>query len=462
MKLTNATGWLQQLSTMMMSLVALSIQISFHNVDAVLDDEIQCGSSITPSETGPVCFTNDNTFQCNAISDNCASTGFIHVKGTTSTCVGPDACFQLNIQFDDKDTNAQSMTCEGEAACSIMNVDFLNNQKTGTVICKGGTFSRPACVDFYVGGGCLFCEDMFSCYSVYVAENGDGSGPLVGYRRVFFQGYFGQGCPVSPTGGEAKSSFPCFSGANIVEVQDKGFATLDSIKIGDCVKTGVTHDGHAEFSRVISSMHVDHHAEVKYRQIFTSFSPTMPLEISDDHFLYLHDDKVVSARDVQVGDILKGDGTSGTVVTYIQNIQRQGLYAPATENGKIWVSGVTASSYISLINEEIVSPNWQAMLSHVALAPLRLACTMGNFSLCQRESHSVDGYSTNLSLLIVFGQYFMALMTSMQLLTLVVVSPLLFALVAEEMAFTHGIWVSIMTVGLVASFKMKTITKTAK
>jgi hypothetical protein len=235
---------------------------------------------------------------------------------------------------------------------------------------------------------------------------------------------------------------------------------MDSLKIGDLVKTGITLDGKSKYSRVISSMHVDPHAEVDYRQIFTGVSPTTaPLEISDDHFLYLHDNKVIRARDVQVSDKLKGDASANMVVIHIKHIQRQGLYAPATENGLIWVSGVTASSYISLLEEgSIVSTNKQAMLSHMALAPLRMVCNFGSFSICQNETYSEDGYSMNLWTLIQFGHYFLSLTNLVQVSTLIVVAPLLLALGGLEMALHHGMWVSMLTVGIVVTIsKMKTI-----
>jgi hypothetical protein len=177
----------------------------------------------------------------------------------------------------------------------------------------------------------------------------------------------------------------------------------------------------------------------------------VPLEISNDHFLYLHDDKVVRARDVQVGAKLKGDAAVNMVVTHIQSIQRQGLYAPATENGKIWVSGVMASSYISLIDEETVSPNMQAVLSHVALAPLRMACTMGSFSICENETYSDDGYSMNLWTLIQFGHHLLTLTKFAQLWILMVIAPSLLVVGGVEMALHPG---TLTIIGLVITTKM--------
>jgi hypothetical protein len=187
----------------------------------------------------------------------------------------------------------------------------------------------------------------------------------------------------------------------------------------------------------------------------------MPLEISGGHFVYLRNNTLVRAQDVRVGDMLKSD-TTDMVVTRIESIQRQGLYAPATENGKIWVSGVTTSSYISLIDDdEIVSSNMQAVLSHVALAPLRMVCKISSFSICQNESYSEDGYSMNLWSLIQFGHYFMAMAIPMKVTTLIVMVPMLFAVSGMETVLSHGTWTSILAVGLaiVTFFQLKTITK---
>jgi hypothetical protein len=236
---------------------------------------------------------------------------------------------------------------------------------------------------------------------------------------------------------------------------------MESLKIGDLVKTGITIYGEIEYSRVISSMHVDPHAEVEYRQIFTSFSATLPLEISGDHLLYLHDDKVVRARDLQVGDVLKGGTGVNMAVTRIKNIQRKGLYAPATENGKIWVSGVTASNYISLIDNATVSPNMQAVLSHIALAPLRMVCSMGSFSICENETYSDDGYSINLWSLIQFGHHLLTLTKFAQLWMLMVIAPLLLVLGGIEMALQHGMVTILLGLVIIVTTKMITKSKMA-
>jgi hypothetical protein len=103
----------------------------------------------------------------------------------------------------------------------------------------------------------------------------------------------------------------------------------------------------------------------------------------------------VRAQDIQVGDIL-----SGNKVTHILTVQRRGLYAPLTESGTILVSGVTASCYVDIAPS--VMPTIQACASHAALAPLRILCAW-KFSICQNETYTADGYSSNLLAMAQFG-----------------------------------------------------------
>jgi hypothetical protein len=94
----------------------------------------------------------------------------------------------------------------------------------------------------------------------------------------------------------------------------------------------------------------------------------------------------------------------------------------------------------------------------MALAPLRMACNVGSFSICQNETYSEDGYSMNLWTLIQFGAHFFTLAKLVQVWIMIVVVPLLLVVSRMEMALHHGMWASILTVGLVVTIsKMKTI-----
>jgi hypothetical protein len=431
------------MTTTNMLLMMLAFQMSFQAVHGAISCQ---GDVPTTSCNADNTFTCDTSNECNdAFLDAAVITG---VQGKTSICKGSatatDVCDGLSVTFDATDTNAQGMICEGPGACDDVEVRFPKEK--GTVTCTGGTLAiGPACSEMTIFGGCIICKDDTSCRNIFAYEKTE-RGQFIGFSGPATAGSYGFNCPE-----DEKTSLPCFSGSNTVQVQDKGPITMDTLKIGDFVKTGCTQEGKSEYLPVISFMHVDPHAEVEYRQIYTNVSPAVPLEISGDHLLFLQNDKVVRARDVQVGDTLKGDSASNMVVTHIMSIQRQGLYAPVTANGKIWVSGVTASSYISLMDEEIVSHKMQSVLSHMALAPLRMVCTMGSFSICQGETYSDDGYSMNLWTLIQFGHYFSTLAKPFQYWMLIFVAPSLLVLGCMEMALEHCMWTII---GLLITTKM--------
>lgn len=229
---------------------------------------------------------------------------------------------------------------------------------------------------------------------------------------------------------------------------------MDTLAVGDHVQTGVTKDGKHEFSHVLSFLHRHLQAELEYIQIFTNDSPQVPLEISADHLLYLRNGKVVRARDVR--------GSRGeTIVLRIESIHRQGLFAPETESGTIWVSGVMASTYVSLLDsDEFLSAKVQTDLYHMALAPLRIVCgSKKSFSMCHNETYTEDGYSTSLKALIDFGVHFTTLTLSMQLFTLMAVVPLLMMFVGTEMILKHGIEAIVVVVRFVI-FTEKTKLKT--
>jgi hypothetical protein len=178
--------------------------------------------------------------------------------------------------------------------------------------------------------------------------------------------------PSSPPGST------CFSGSNMVEVQGKGYIRMDSLKIGDYVKSADD-----KFSRVYSFGHMDHELKVTYVQIHApGLEP--PIEISPEHLLYVGDDKIVPARDVVVGDMLSGDKK----VSKIKMVERVGAYAPITEEGSVFVSDVKTSCYVALLDYSPAALHW---LAHAVLSPKRTVCHF-HFDFCKSE-----GYTEGLS-----------------------------------------------------------------
>lgn len=161
-------------------------------------------------------------------------------------------------------------------------------------------------------------------------------------------------------------------------VQEKGEISIEKLQIGDIVAT--SHKGHT--SRVYSLAHNDGERRAEYLQIITDSGDR--IEISGNHMMFVnHQPKL--AQHVKVGDRLDETQT----VTEIQVVTRRGLYAPLTENGRIMVSGVQASTYVGLLD---VDTGIQVFVYHSVLSLLRLVCKF-HFGSCKAETYSKQGYA---------------------------------------------------------------------
>lgn len=193
----------------------------------------------------------------------------------------------------------------------------------------------------------------------------------------------------------------CFSEANFVEVEGKGSVALKNLQIGDHVV-----DAAGKFTRVYSFGHFSRNLKADYLQFYVEGLAT-PLEMTQDHLVFVGG-KAVPASSVQVGDhvdVVPTTATATAKVNQIRVVLRQGAYAPFTTSGTILVSGVAASSYVTLQHNKDVlvlgeryktsmSMHW---LSHVFQTPHRMICTaeflgMGNY--CKKyETYNDDGIS---------------------------------------------------------------------
>jgi len=170
----------------------------------------------------------------------------------------------------------------------------------------------------------------------------------------------------------------CFSAMNVVEVQNKGFVSIDSLNIGDYIR--VKNDN---FSRVFSFAHLDRERETNFYQIHT-VGLEEPLEITGRHYIFASNNKAVRADSLKIGDML-----GSHMVSEIQTVKRIGVYAPITESGNLMVSNLLASSYVSFLDEIYLDEN---AMTHMFFAPQRVACRI-NFSWCENETYSKEGYS---------------------------------------------------------------------
>lgn len=172
----------------------------------------------------------------------------------------------------------------------------------------------------------------------------------------------------------------CFSGENKIDVLGKGIVKMESLNIGDYVRVA-----NGEFSQVYSFGHFDKTAPTDYLQFFSDDGDNSPLEITADHMVYVSSGDVVRASEVKVGDQLLGHDNK---VAEIRTVKRYGVYAPVTFTGDIVVSGVVASSYVSLL--ETVSARIVNKASHITMGMHRLVCKF-DFNLCQNETYTNDG-----------------------------------------------------------------------
>lgn len=82
----------------------------------------------------------------------------------------------------------------------------------------------------------------------------------------------------------------------------------------------------------------------------------------------------VRADTIKEGDVLQGFGGPATV-SRVRSVDKKGLYAPLTNNGKLLVDGIKASSYISLqpTTEYVELQGGVSVMAHHDLAHLFLS-----------------------------------------------------------------------------------------
>lgn len=221
-----------------------------------------------------------------------------------------------------------------------------------------------------------------------------------------------------------------------MEVREKGLVSMDSIEIGDYVRTGKDR-----FSRVFSFGHIDHDAEVDYLQIFVG-GLEIPLEVTAMHLIFVND-RMRPASVVRVGDILGEDRVSN-----VKTVKRLGLYAPFTESGDIIVSGILASSYIQVLDHSLVD---QHFASHAALAPRRLVCAF-DFAICENEKYT-DGISNFVFSLAKVAERIQARSAVVQVVVSLVVFPFVVALYWLEQFICSPLIICSLIIGAAIFYK---------
>ena len=166
---------------------------------------------------------------------------------------------------------------------------------------------------------------------------------------------------------------------------------MENLKIGDQVLTG---DGH--YAEVYSFGHKEPSTDAHFLQIRSS-ETSDPIEITQEHMLYVRDvvsqqTKIIAAGSVNVGDTLvTPEGTSK--VTSIRTVKLKGVYSPLTTTGSIVVDGIVASNYVSRAwLPEFIEGKTLHWLQHGAALPYRLYCKAKGG--CQDETYDeANGFS---------------------------------------------------------------------
>lgn len=424
---------------------------------------------------------NTNTFLCDEDKDGCYFKSIINVEGRSSLCKslpsppgtksfvslmidtniadpGGLVCLRSKIFFNEDLTEPHGMTCQGKTACedativtgpngyvvckvSGENTDNATSVETAPCTSSGYLFPDSEIGAMVVISGCLYCRDAYSCGENVVFIDAGVPGNAFQIVPNNFIGFMGSGCPPKDS-----NALGCFSSHNTIYVRGKGFQSIDSLEVGDYVKTTITGKGE-EFSRVISFMHKDRNTKVQYLQIFTD-DLDMPIEVTPEHLLFTADGRIIKAQDVRVGDVLD---SHGTIVTDIQTIQRHGMFAPLTESGEIVVSGIHSSCYVAVLDDDIVPTFLQAHVLHATLAPLRVVCAF-DFTICQNDEYTIDGFSTNIKYVIQFGLKLVELDRAFQWMLFILALPLLLLLSALEVICYHG-FTAVLTTGFMVAHK---------
>lgn len=202
---------------------------------------------------------------------------------------------------------------------------------------------------------------------------------------------------------ETNSLEQCFSGVNLVE-GEAGLIRMDQLQVGDRVRV---RDG--SFSEIHSFGHWKRDAMANFLRIKTTLNEQQPLEITEEHLLYVNG-KLLPASKVRVGDMLESGALNGdhrrAQVVAVDKVIRRGIYAPFTMSGDIVVSNIVASNYVALpveLQDHIGSYDYQHWMQHAALTPFRAFCTL--FS-CQHETHDEkSGYSKPVAVWMMFVHF---------------------------------------------------------
>ncbi|CAB9497932.1 expressed unknown protein [Seminavis robusta] len=245
----------------------------------------------------------------------------------------------------------------------------------------------------------------------------------------------------------------CFSEEATVAVEQPGQGQapvptkMTELEIGDMVLTA-----NNRFLPIYAFAHNDATTDTEFLQIYTT-SAYKPLEVTGQHLVYVQGkDAPVTAKSIKVGDSLShaqaGHGQDGAaVVTKIETAQRQGIYAPLTQDGTLVVDGIATSCYISLQpngdpqtmelqghGHSVLSMFSHHRVAHLLMTVPRLVCMGGiNPKWCQKYNN--DGVAHFVQMAFDLSDWFHAQHWVVQLFLLAVFLVVLSPLYALELLF---------------------------
>lgn len=182
----------------------------------------------------------------------------------------------------------------------------------------------------------------------------------------------------------------CFSGMNTVQTRDKGNVKMLDLKVGDFILVDISEDNNLAplFEPIYAFGHLQLDIKAEFLQIRTNSDHRDPLEVTKEHLVYIKGkENPVRADAIQIGDILQTERKDEEAqVTSIGKVTREGLFAPLVPSGTLVVSGIKASSYVSLQEDAIEYVQYPNGIStdlsqhdfmHLAITPFRMVCSTG-------------------------------------------------------------------------------------
>ena len=194
----------------------------------------------------------------------------------------------------------------------------------------------------------------------------------------------------SPSPSHSSSSPSCFSETATVSVLNRGPTKMADLRVGDKIPTVS-----GEYQPIYAFAHRDTDTVLDFLRIHTQSARA--LEITKDHLVFVAgQSSPVRAETIQPGDkLVLGSKQEEAMVTKIDTVKRQGLYAPLTADGTLVVDGIATSCYVSLLttaqtHQEATTTelSWisQHQLAHMMLSPIRMACLGISSSLCDANN----------------------------------------------------------------------------